>query len=268
MEYFKHYTNAHEGKAVMELFDAFDHTGYAVWFILLEMCAEKMQKSKDENYSEIHCKFSFHERLVRQKLHLSQTKVRNILDKCQELSLLSYEVVGKDFNFYIPKLLESLDRDQRRARQVRDSGAANVRLEERSKNIRIKNKEVRREEASAADVVPAQAEPTEASPHSKVFESLAELFVVRKIKPELSSSWLLAFPEPDWITQEINKAVAWENANPRNRKKDFGRFMTNWLNRGWDNRRTTSINNRAEQRTNNNLDALAKYRAMGSGGES
>ena len=126
----------------MKLLNEFGHMGYAAWFILLEMCAEKMQKNHDEMYSEVHCKFTFSERIVRQKLRISRTKVQNILNKCSEYSLLSYDFVGEEFNFYIPKLLESLDRDQRRARQVRDTAATEVRLEvkkKEGKNIRRKN---------------------------------------------------------------------------------------------------------------------------------
>lgn len=123
--------------------------------------------------------------------------------------------------------------------------------------------ETRRDETNGVTpefAEPAEAVPAEASPsHPKSFESLTGLFNVRKIAPSLSASWLHAFPEPEWVIQEVNKAVAWENANPRSRKKDFGRFMTNWLNRGWDSRRVPTNKNSAEQRSQANQDVLRRF---------
>ena len=92
-----------------------------------------------------------------------------------------------------------------------------------------------------------------ASHHSVEFDQVLAVFGSRGIKPNLSSSWLIAFPEPDWIIQEINKAISWENANPRSRKKNFGRFVTNWLTRGWDSRKlqTTRLTTNQQHSMNN-----------------
>jgi hypothetical protein len=45
--------------------------------------------------------------------------------------------------------------------------------------------------------------------------------------------WSEAYPALD-IRAEIKRAAAWLFANPKNRKSDYLRFLTNWLNRAQD----------------------------------
>jgi hypothetical protein len=74
---------------------------------------------------------------------------------------------------------------------------------------------------------------------------------------EITLAWEQTFPESSWVIQEVKKAIAWETANTSRRKINFGRFMTNWLNKGWDSRRNTGLpQNYAERRFENNKNAL------------
>lgn len=58
------------------------------------------------------------------------------------------------------------------------------------------------------------------------------------ITKDLFNSWLKTYEDETWIRLEINKAAAWMVANPKRApKKDFGRFLNNWLSRGWDTHR-------------------------------
>ena len=45
--------------------------------------------------------------------------------------------------------------------------------------------------------------------------------------------WQTAFPAID-VQGEINKAAAWLMANPKNKKSNYERFLTNWLSRSQD----------------------------------
>lgn len=52
--------------------------------------------------------------------------------------------------------------------------------------------------------------------------------------------WFKLYQDVAWIEREIQKAEAWCVANPRRApKKDFARFVNNWLSRGWEDRRKT-----------------------------
>lgn len=57
------------------------------------------------------------------------------------------------------------------------------------------------------------------------------------VSVKVQTAWISTYGETDWIKQEIKKANAWMAANPKRVSKDFGRFMTNWLNKGWENYR-------------------------------
>lgn len=182
LDYFKHFTNAHENKSLMILLDEFGHFGYAAWFILLEMCIEKMEKNRGECYTEVHCSFTFHQRLVRQKLRISLSKVELFLDKCSTLDLLSYEFDGNEFHLYIPKILESLDRDQKRARQVRDQAARIAALD--NKTIRQPDSQTARQlDKKTARQVPESVQKDtsdlEKTLGSKIFDSYSQAYQKR-----------------------------------------------------------------------------------------
>lgn len=86
---------------------------------------------------------------------------------------------------------------------------------------------------------------------------LDDIFKTRKVSEEVQKSWTVAFPEPQWVITEIRKALSWEASNPRKRKKNFSAFITNWLNKGWDNRKILSNPiNKAEARFQQNKYAL------------
>lgn len=64
------------------------------------------------------------------------------------------------------------------------------------------------------------------------------------ITNELFNSWLKTYEDETWIRLEISKAASWIVANPKKApKKDFGRFLNNWLSRGWDTYRKSIPSN-------------------------
>jgi hypothetical protein len=98
-----------------------------------------------------------------------------------------------------------------------------------------------------------QADPV----YPKSYLSIHPILLGRRVTQKLSETWEIAFPDSDWVVQQINKAIAWEAANPKRMKKDFGKFMTNWMNKGWDERRhAPTKTNQAEQRFDGTKDAL------------
>jgi hypothetical protein len=89
----------------------------------------------------------------------------------------------------------------------------------------------------AANFSPPSATPDALHPES-IFETGTQE-LLSKIKPDLSQAWVSTY-EAEWVKQELKKATVWLKANPaRAPKKDFGRFMTSWLSRGWESHRKT-----------------------------
>ncbi len=55
----------------------------------------------------------------------------------------------------------------------------------------------------------------------------------RHIPDHLMAAWKKAYPAID-VQAELAKAAAWIISNPRNSKKNYSRFLTNWLSREQD----------------------------------
>lgn len=60
-----------------------------------------------------------------------------------------------------------------------------------------------------------------------------ETGAIENIPPELMEKWAEAYPAIS-VEQEIARAEAWIISNPKNRKSDYPRFLTNWLSRAQD----------------------------------
>lgn len=123
MKFFKHFTDATRGNSMQYLFEKMGHVGIACYWILVEMCAEKLDKKASEEFTESHCNFSFHEKILRQNLRLSRVKLEIFLGFSSDISLLFFKKIESIYVIEMPKLLESLDRDSKRARTERVSTA-------------------------------------------------------------------------------------------------------------------------------------------------
>jgi hypothetical protein len=74
-------------------------------------------------------------------------------------------------------------------------------------------------------------------------------FLQRKVPLETQQALLDAYPDPKWVAQQAFKALAWEAMNPQKRKKNFSRFLGNWLSRGWDDHTSKLPSNPVRGRT-------------------
>jgi hypothetical protein len=77
-----------------------------------------------------------------------------------------------------------------------------------------------------------------ACPSLEAVEKLRKAFGKRGVTPEIQSDWLATYPDPAYLAREAMKAITWESANPKRRKKNFATFLSNWIGKGWDQRST------------------------------
>lgn len=70
------------------------------------------------------------------------------------------------------------------------------------------------------------------------FDETCNTFLIN-VTHRAQKSWLNAYPSIDWIVHEIRKANAWCETNSHKAPKDKGKFMLNWLNRGFEEYRKT-----------------------------
>ncbi len=140
MKFFKHFTDAHRGKSLKQVLRSKGYRAVGIYWTLVEICAEKMEKEKDEEYAIEHCVFEFDKWYLRDTLQTHQLSNLMMYLQCfTDVGLMSYTCVDDVVTMSMPKLLEYLDRDAKRARTVRAPSAPKIKRKIKRK---IKNKEV------------------------------------------------------------------------------------------------------------------------------
>lgn len=119
MKWFKHFSDNYRGRSINHLFNEMGHTGVACYYILMELCAEKLERFPDKTLESSDCLFNFSLRFVRQNLRVSLAKVQLFLGICSEFGLLSFEISGENLKIEMPILLDLLEYDQKKSRQRR-----------------------------------------------------------------------------------------------------------------------------------------------------
>jgi uncharacterized protein YdaU (DUF1376 family) len=76
------------------------------------------------------------------------------------------------------------------------------------------------------------------------------------IPDALMATWKQAYPALS-LDAELSKAAAWIIANPKNKKSNYARFLTNWLTRAQDHAPRTHSGQAAQQPRNGKFDAVA-----------
>ncbi len=74
-------------------------------------------------------------------------------------------------------------------------------------------------------------------------------FLKRNVSLETQQALLDAYPDPKWVSQQVFRSLFWEVANPHKKKKNFSRFLGNWLSRGWDEHTSKLPSNPVRTRT-------------------
>lgn len=215
MKFFKHFTDAHRGTSMQAILNKMGHKGHSAWWILVELCAEKMEKRRDEEFTEEHCKFVFDERFLRDSLRLSGANVAAYLHQYATMALLRCDLVKGEWHLEMPKLLESMDRDTKRTRPGRGQDAPKIKIE-----IKIEDKE---EEGASCD-----SEKFERSMQFD-FQSLFGKYP-RFQKKTQSIALMLENIRDKETFDEVSKAIDAYKAHCVNQGTDFQHTLTfpNW----------------------------------------
>lgn len=72
--------------------------------------------------------------------------------------------------------------------------------------------------------------------------------ILKTVRHEVQRNWISIYPQ-DWVCGELVKASTWLIENPsRAPKKNYSRFLSSWLNRGWERHRKTIGANEKKER--------------------
>lgn len=136
MKFFKHFTDADRGSLhdIMNRKE-FGVASYGRYWLFIEMCVQELEKEPQQEFTLDQMRFTFTSRQLREKLRIKQTNLRHLLDIWQTEVVLLYTCVEDKFNFYVPNILNSIDRDSKRARTERAMAAPKKKKENKKKSI-------------------------------------------------------------------------------------------------------------------------------------
>ena len=240
MKWFKHYSDMHGGRTVGNLLEEMGHTGLC-FFLLQEICAEKLEKKVDETLTDADCLFSFLTRNVRQTLRISQVNLARLLAICKANGQLDYKFVGNELEISMPILLDLLDSDSKNSRTRRANAAKQSRLEE-DKELEL-NKEVEKEKEKDSfpvlEKLPAKVRQAALCGCIPEFSSCPlSVELLSTVKQDAQRVWLATYPNDKWLMHEFRKAKAWLVTNAdKSPKKNIARFLNNWLSNGFESYR-------------------------------
>ena len=124
-----------------KFYEEFGHTGISCYYLLMEICTEKLEKDPDQSLEGAALKFSFAQGFVRKNLRISAAKLQLFLGTGAALGLFSYEMTEKELHIEMPILLDLLDSDSKRSRSKRATAAPRPRLEEEKERDKDKEEE-------------------------------------------------------------------------------------------------------------------------------
>lgn len=183
----------------------YDMKGVGRYWVFLELCAEKMEKRRGEEFVEKHCRFDFEKHYLMRSLDYANVmQVSRYLHALAELGLCSVVETDEVFECFVPKLLECIDRDSKRARPKRDQDAPKMKKEDKDKE--------EEEEGKAPQPPPPPVQIP------KNYSTFADQFDPEK--RELVERGMLVVQEvlggplsPDWknIVPALLRAVDWDS---------------------------------------------------------
>lgn len=91
-------------------------------------------------------------------------------------------------------------------------------------------------------------------------------FLLETVTEDVQRAWIKTYPGIEWIEQEIKRADVWIKANPAKKPKDFGRFMSSWLSRGFENYRK-GLPSRRQTNSEINAESLKEMARKNMAGE-
>jgi hypothetical protein len=132
MRWFKHFTDNHRGRTVQTLLDKVGHDGVVLYYILMELCAEKLEKQAGRNLTEDDCRFTFSRRTIENQVRCKWVRIEKGLTCIALAGILRWSRDGEDIEIKMPILLDLLDRDLKGTRSRRARDAQKPRLESES----------------------------------------------------------------------------------------------------------------------------------------
>ena len=240
MKWFRHYSDASEDEVLSGIRDRLGTEGYGAWWLILEAISRQIDK-KPRDFAEYSVK------KWRKITGISPKKLQKFLSFLSKNGKVFVENSEKDGIKYIkirvPKILEIADEYTKRMMKVEEKSAENPDKnrhkigDSTKKNVldKIRLDKIRKDNN------------TSNQKHKIIFNFDNEKW--ENIKPGDIDQWREAYPACN-VDLELKQMRQWLLSNKKKgKKKNYRRFITNWLTRSQEKGGTKGRNSTGETST-------------------
>lgn len=236
MKWFKHYSNALDSESLADLIRDCGLQGYARYWILLEYLASQF----DGETHSFRVPIDSVRRLLRIR---SWNELETFAERIGSIRGMELKRNGNVFEIEAAILLELQSKDFKKMRH--DSGTSARKTKSKDKD-KEEDKDLDKEFiiCSDGDEKNSKNLPAIHLSNTQIHGAIAEFNsnevcnnLLLKTEASVQKAWIDAYPSVSWITHEMTKANVWIKANPKKAPKNFGRFFSNWLAKGFENYR-------------------------------
>jgi len=238
LKWFKHYNEASSGHTLQCLWTTNNYAAIALYWLVLELIS-RYESPTERGKIEIPMGV-----LMRETQWTSTRIERELMKLCSNSLQIHCKPIAESLQYRCRASARSRQRlvtiiahnwlelqEMRGQKNAKKNDENTTEVRSKKEDVRSKNKaDSNSDELPTAEIVVLSE-----------FSPLEEIFKTRRVTEKMQRAFLDAFPDPEWISQEVRRAVAWEEANPKRKKKDFPKFLMNWFSNGWDSRRHTPI---------------------------
>jgi len=186
---------------------------FQLWLYLITLAADMRHQS-----------YILNTNMVPKCIHIRANKVHTSIMRLQELQLVTAEILSKN-------CLNRIENNR-----IEEKVIENNRIEKNTTNNKLLVVSgTGEEEQKLLSDRPSKAQPRGCIDEFSHDEVCLEF--LSNVTHKAQKSWLSAYPSVDWICHEVRKANAWCETNSHKAPKDKGKFMLNWLSRGFEDYR-------------------------------
>jgi len=213
--YFRHSFRARNDEFIVFLLDKMGAKGYFMWFILVEMCSERLSDGEEQP-------FIFNKSTLYKELKCTQSKLDQFLTYSASMMKVEYAYVSSGVDEDDTKVLPML------SLSIKNLSKFNGHYQKKSPNkSKVKETKVKERKVNT-NTSKVRCEISEMPEFYRTTPKEIQLWVTSVTFTQLDK-WFNIYQAP-FLLEELTLAYEWDQEQTK-KKKALGGFLTNWFRR-------------------------------------
>jgi len=213
--YFRHSFRARSDEFIVFLVDKMGAKGYFMWFILVEMCSERLSDGEEQP-------FIFNKSTLYKELKCTQSKLDQFLTYSASMMKVEYAYVSSGVDEDDTKTLPMLSLSIKNLSKFNGHYQKKVPKESKVKESKVNKKKVNNKATKL------KCELCDMPEFYCTLPKEVQLWLTSVTFTQLDK-WFNTYQQP-FLSEEIPNAYEWNQEQTR-KKKALGSFLTNWFRR-------------------------------------